>query len=616
MDSPLVEMCMESATKSPEAVEAWRRQRRTLEIMPSHLAEALLHRLLRRRLLFPSLLEVFKFCVDGIDLRGASYVDAEWMAYIGAFDHLHSLNLSDCNKINNSAIWAITGMASLKELDLSRCPKITDAGVGHLTTIPILEKLWIAETGVTADGVVLLTSLTNLSLLDLGGLPVSDSALCKLKVLKKLQHLDLWGSEVSNKGASHLKWFPRLSYLNLAWTKVTMLPDLPSLACLNMSNCTIHSLFEGGGQKALLTKLILSGATIRDVSEAFLHLETSSLSLLDLSNSSLNSYCFLPYMRMISDLDLSGTSVGDESVEHIAFIGQNLRHLNLSWTKLSSAGLGTLAGCVPNLETLLLSYTAINDSAIPFMITMPLLKCVNMSGTNIRGISDGVDPDSNCVSSLSGLSSLDHLERLDLEETRINDSALAPLPSFRKLSCLFLRSGSLADTTLHQLSSIRSLVTLGLRDGVLTNAGLDEFNPPPTMRILDLRGCWLMTEDALLSFQQRHPQMEVRHDLLSIASVKRLSVSSPLSQVTPWTKLYKNKKGGPSTSPRRSTCRDIFLDQRLKYTNEELLAMRFDSASISRDNVDQIPRELANNGENFLDSSHSITQNDNGLFIR
>lgn len=52
---------------------------------------------------------MFKFCVDGIDLRGASYVDAEWMAYIGAFDHLHSLNLSDCNKINNSAIWAITG---------------------------------------------------------------------------------------------------------------------------------------------------------------------------------------------------------------------------------------------------------------------------------------------------------------------------------------------------------------------------------------------------------------------------------------------------------------------------------------------------------------------------
>ncbi|CAN4077561.1 unnamed protein product [Withania somnifera] len=589
MESSLVEMCLESAVQSRDAIEAWRRQRRTLDMMPSHLAEALLHRLLRRRLLFPSLLEVFKFCIERIDLRGESYVDAEWMAYIGAFDHLCSLNLSDCNKINDSAIWAITGMTNLKELDLSSCSKITNIGVGHLTTIPNLEKLWIPETGVTADGVTLLTSLTNLSLLDLGGLPVSDSALCNLKVLRKLQHLDLWGSEVSNKGASYLKWFPRLSSLNLAWTKVTMLPGMPSLACLNMSNCTIHSIFEGEGRKALLTKLILSGATIRDVSEAFLRLETSSLSLLDLSNSSLNSYCFLPYMNAISDLDLSGTSAGDESVELVAIVSQNLRHLNLSRTKLSSAGVGTLAGFVPNLETLLLSYTAIDDSAIPFMSTMPLLKYINLCGTNIRGISNEVDSDPNCFSSLSGLSSLEHLERLDLEEARIKDSALAPLPSFRKLSYLFLRSGSLTDTTLHQLSSIRSLVTLGIRDGVLTDAGLYVFNPPPTMRILDLRGCWLMTEDALLSFQQRHPQIEVRHDLVSIALVKRLSVNSPLFQATPRTKLCKNKKGGPATSPLKSN-KDSFLDQRLKYTSTELLAMS--TASVSRDIIDQIPHEL------------------------
>ncbi|KAJ8527013.1 hypothetical protein K7X08_029490 [Anisodus acutangulus] len=595
MESQLVEMCMESATESRDAVEAWRRQRRTLESMPNHLAEALLHRLLGRRLLFPSLLEVFKYCVEEIDLRGESCVDAEWMAYIGAFDHLHSLNLSDCNKINNSAIWAITGMTNLRELDLSRCSKITDTGISHLTTIPILEKLWIPETGVTADGVVLLSSLTNLSLLDLGGLPVSDSALCNLKVLGKLQHLDLWGSEVSNKGASHLKWFPRLSSLNLAWTKVTTLPSLPSLACLNMSNCTIHSIFEGEGQKVLLTKLILSGATIRNVSEAFIHLETSSLSILDLSNSSLNSYCFLPYMSAISDLDLSGTSAGDETVEHIACVGQNLRHLNLSRTKLSSAGLGILAGFVPNLETLLLSYTAIDDFAISFLITMPLLKCINLSGTNIRGIINDVDSESNSTSSLSGLCDLDHLERLDLEETRIKDSALVPLPSFRKLSYLSLRSGHLTDTTLHQLSSNRSLVTLGIRDGVLTNTGLYLFNPPPSMRILDLRGCWLLTEDALLSFQQRHPQIEVRHDLLSIALIKRLSVHSPLSQAKPRTKLYTNKKGGPSTSPLRSN-RDRYLDQRLKYTREELLAMSFGSASISRDNVDWIPHALATDG--------------------
>lgn len=57
MESLLVRKCLEAATESPAAVEKWRRQRRTLERMPSHLAETLLHYLLRRRLLFPSLLE-------------------------------------------------------------------------------------------------------------------------------------------------------------------------------------------------------------------------------------------------------------------------------------------------------------------------------------------------------------------------------------------------------------------------------------------------------------------------------------------------------------------------------------------------------------------------------
>lgn len=64
---------------------------------------------LLQKLIYIFLSRVFKFCVEEIDLRGESCVDAEWMAYIGAFDHLRSLNLSDCNKINNSAIWAITG---------------------------------------------------------------------------------------------------------------------------------------------------------------------------------------------------------------------------------------------------------------------------------------------------------------------------------------------------------------------------------------------------------------------------------------------------------------------------------------------------------------------------
>lgn len=77
----------------------------------------------------------------------------------------------------------VLGMTCLKELDLSRCLKVTDAGIKHLVSISTLEKLWLSETGLTADGVALLSSLKNLSVLDLGGLLVTDLVLSSLQVL-------------------------------------------------------------------------------------------------------------------------------------------------------------------------------------------------------------------------------------------------------------------------------------------------------------------------------------------------------------------------------------------------------------------------------------------------
>ena len=74
-------------------------------------------------------------------------------------------------------------MTSLKELDLSRCLKVNDAGISHVVSISTLEKLFVSETGLTAKGVKLLSSLRNLSMLDLGGLPVNDLALSSLQVL-------------------------------------------------------------------------------------------------------------------------------------------------------------------------------------------------------------------------------------------------------------------------------------------------------------------------------------------------------------------------------------------------------------------------------------------------
>lgn len=56
-DIELVGLCIEAACESRESVDKWRMQRRSLDRLPSPLADALLRRLISRRLLHPSLLE-------------------------------------------------------------------------------------------------------------------------------------------------------------------------------------------------------------------------------------------------------------------------------------------------------------------------------------------------------------------------------------------------------------------------------------------------------------------------------------------------------------------------------------------------------------------------------
>lgn len=60
-------------------------------------------------MLFMVPVRVFKHNTEEVDASGVNSVDAEWMAYLGAFRHLRYLNLADCHRINSSALWPITG---------------------------------------------------------------------------------------------------------------------------------------------------------------------------------------------------------------------------------------------------------------------------------------------------------------------------------------------------------------------------------------------------------------------------------------------------------------------------------------------------------------------------
>ncbi|PIN09204.1 hypothetical protein CDL12_18210 [Handroanthus impetiginosus] len=359
---------------------------------------------------------------------------------------------------------------------------------------------------------------------------------------------------------------------------VTNLPNLSSLAYLKISNCTLHFIFEGVGHKARMEKVMLPGAIIAGASEALEYVETSRHIFLDLSYSSLQSFSFLHSMNVLTDLNLSESALTDESIEHIAYIGTNKRYLNLSNTKVSSDGIGTLPEHVPNLETLLLSGTPVDDMAVPYISMMPSLKVINLSRTNVKGLIHQEGDSPHDAPSFSALKNLSHLEKLELEEINIKDAALFPLMNLDKLIYLSLQSVSLTDASLYRVSSASKLIHLGVRDAVLTDGGLDSFIPPPAMEVLDIRGSWLLTKDVLLRFCHKHPRVEVRHELVEALDKRNFHYSSP-SRLTMRTSQHKHKQSKLSMSPHRPD--DIFLDQRLKYTREESLALQFSSAAFS-----------------------------------
>ncbi|GKE34302.1 Toll-like receptor 2, partial [Tanacetum coccineum] len=279
-------------------------------------------------------------------------------------------------------------------------------------------------------------------------------------VLTNLQHLDLWGSDISYEGASILVMFPNLNFLNLAWTNVTILPNVSSIRCLNMSNCTIHSIFRREGNKAWLTQVVLAGSLFKDVKGAFSYFDSSYVSFLDLSNLSRRDLYLLPCTHVLEYLDLTSNLIGDDSAEYIASVGANLKSLNLNNTRVSSAGVTVLTGHVPKLEIISLDSTPIDDLAISYIGMIPSSKSVSMKNINVRGLIQHNGRDAECAPLLTTLENLKHLEKLYLEDITLRDEAIPPISNFKQLNNLSLRSTFLTDASLHHLSSVPYLIAI------------------------------------------------------------------------------------------------------------------------------------------------------------
>lgn len=90
-------------------------------------------------------------------------------------------------------------------------------------------------------------------------------------------------------------------------------------------------------------------------------------------------------MRSLEHLDLSLSRVTDDEIPYVTSIGMKLRYLSLKNTGITSQALSILAGTVPNLVSLSLAYTKIDDSALAYISVMPSLRVIDLSHTSIKG---------------------------------------------------------------------------------------------------------------------------------------------------------------------------------------------------------------------------------------
>ncbi|XP_010439130.2 PREDICTED: uncharacterized protein LOC104722624 [Camelina sativa] len=340
-----------------------------------------------------------------------------------------------------------------------------------------------------------------------------------------------------------------------------------------MNKCDIVSISKmHNSALASLKKLVLSGATFSAETESFSFTNQSSIAYLDVSNTPLQNFSFLATMINLEHLDLSSTAFGDDSVDFVACVGESLRNLNVSYTRITSDGVGNLAGHVPQLNTLSLSQTSVDDLSILLISTMmPCIKVLDLSMTRIQGFIQ--QHTQQAEPSFAALQSLTSLEILSLEHAYLSDTALSPLSGLTGLTHWSLKSSSLTDSTLHHLSSLPNLVSLGVQDAVLTDNGLEKFNPPLRLRILDLKGCWLLTEEAIAGLCRRYPHIKVRHEFAHDSS--SLDQNQPLPRSSPHqnfeTVAWRRNNQRPESSV---AVRRGFLDQRVKYRREVLVALQ------------------------------------------
>lgn len=272
--------------------------------------------------------------------------------------------------ITDADLVKIGRMRELERLDLSHT-KVTDAGLQHLKDLRNVRELnlYYAEY-ISEDGLAFLKHWTKLEKLNLRGARITSKIFEHLAALPNLRDLDLAFTEITDEGFDQLLELPKLEKLAIGGNRLTgeclnVLRQIPTLRDLDVSgtqrvdsglwglSLTEENLARIGALKQL-TRLNLSAATLSDRGvDRPGHPEAERTDLRDLS-----------------------------ALQPLT----NLEYLDLSRQPVTSATLKTIAS-LPRLHTLRLALCRkIDDTAIPVLKSMPQLRTVHSTGTQITEV--------------------------------------------------------------------------------------------------------------------------------------------------------------------------------------------------------------------------------------
>lgn len=160
-------------------------------------------------------------------------------------------------------------------------------------------------------------------------------------------------------------------------------------------------------------------------------------------------------------LDLSSTGASDNVLVH--FKDSALRSLRLSGTRVSDRGVLYCLTSISRLESIDVSQTKVGDSGLAPLLGSSSILSLQLNGSRVGDLSAPL------------LCSLPNIVELDIGNSQFTDIGVGKCSSIRSLKHMYVAELGVSDSVLPALSKLTKLITLDVSSNPVSASGLSEF---------------------------------------------------------------------------------------------------------------------------------------------